>query len=253
MSRNLYNKRVKKLKRLRRLYWLVGVLSGALTLAIMVFFLLIVFNNNSTKPTAQEPQPVTAISENTLVIVEEICTFCQSKYENQQLISQIKSQGAITLPFLKLYLKGLGYDEDVIKIFSKDKVLITLTKEKCDLCLDESIYMVINEAEGILFYKGNPLVAERLPEGINEKVIIIDPNMEKKLKEGVKLEDYNLYMGIFRGTVLGVYANKPSEVKPPLFIFPNLVVKADLIYLLNEEPPFNTMEKMLDLIEAYTR
>ncbi|SET06331.1 hypothetical protein [Anaerobranca gottschalkii] len=253
MSRKDYNIRIKKLKRLRRLYWLVGVLSSALTLAIMVFFLLIFLNNNSTKPTAQEPETVTSITENTLVIVEEICTFCLSKNENQQLISQIKSQGSMTQPALKFYLKGLGYDEDVIKIFSSDKVLITLSKEKCEVCLDESIYMVISDTEGILFYKGNPLIAEKLPESINEKVIIMDPSMEKKLKEGIRLEDYNLYMGIFRGTVLGVYANKPSEIKPPLFIFPNLVVKADLIYLLNEEPPFNTMEKMLDLIESYTR
>ena len=252
MSNKNDNNIKQKLKRLKGMYLIVGGLTGLFTLLVLSFFVIIIISTSSKPATPDSPVPVYAkITPDTEVFVNEICVNTGQKYENKQMIEEIRNLQNPSRQGLHTYLISKNKAIDIVQLFTSNRVVIEYEIENCDLCLDDSIYMAV-ESSRIVFYQGIPTKENKIGS-IDDEVLIIDMDQKELLEDGIKLEEHRLCLGIYKGMSLAVYSESPSDVIKPLFIFPGLKVRADLITFLEEEEPFKSMEELLDLIESYAR
>lgn len=252
MSNNNDKRFKNRIKRLRGMYWIVGGLTGLFTLLVLTFFVIIIASTSSKPASPETSTLVTAkITPQTEVYVYEVCQNTGQIYENLEMIEEIRSLQNTTRQGLHTYLISRGKSIDVVEEFTSNRVVIEYGIEECEICLDDSLYMVV-EGNKLVFYRGLPNEANKIGT-IDDEVLVIDMDQKLALEKGIKLNEKDLYLGIHRGMSLAVYSGVPNDAKMPLLVFPELKVRADLILFLEEEEPFHSMEELLDLIESYGR
>lgn len=251
MSNNNDKKIKRRIQGLRRMYWIVGGLTGLFTLLVLSFFVIIVISTSS-KPASFETSALvtTKITPQTEVFVYEVCQKTGQRYENLEMIEEIRNLQNTTRQGLHTYLISRGKSIDVVEEFTSNRVVIEYGIEECEICLDDSLYMGV-EGNKLVFYQGIPNENNKI--GTIDEIIIIDIKHKDELQKGIKVNENDLYLGIHKGMSLAVYSGTPNDIKTPLLIFSELKVRADLILFLEEEEPFRSMEELLDLIESYGR
>ncbi len=232
---------------------IIATLSSMLVLLIIVFAALI-FRSNTVTPTNVNPLlEWVYLNDDTELVVLEKCLHCPTEIVNEKLYLDIRSLNNPTQPTLKAFLKDylseqLGPNEDPIKLFTKDLVVVEYTVDKCDICSDDSIFVIL-EDKHLIFYQGHPANGEIIKE-LEEDVLFLDEQYKAQFTQGIKMEDLSLYIGIFRNNI-AIFDREPVHGQP-IFIFDNLSVSGDLVDIIKEEEPFNTYQRLLDLIEAYS-
>lgn len=249
---NKNDKIKQKLKALKGMYLLVAGLTGVFTLLIIIFFVIVVISA-STKTTTPETsvQLQAQITPDTEIFVYKVCVNTGMRFENLQMIQEIKELQRPTRQGLHTFLISKGKTIDIVQEFTSNRVVVEYEIDNCEKCLDDSIYMAIDDSR-LVFFQGIPTIDNKIGF-IDEEVLIMDVEKRQMLIDGIKLEDHELYLGIHTGMTLAVYSGKPGDINPPLFIFPRLRVSADLVTFLKEEEAFKSMEHLLDLIESYAR
>ena len=244
----------KKVKSIKKMKYLVGSLLGVFVFILIVFGVLVMLPTAETSTVEDPLSREVLMTSRTEIIALEKCTHCPQQVENTDLVEMIKLRQFTKLQDLRAYLithLDLDTDEDPIKEFTRDRVVIQYQTEKCSKCLDnESVFMVY-EKEHLVFYQGAP-TNENILKKIPEEVVFLDKDKELTYIQGVKMEEQIFYVGIYKSS-FGVYENQPIDDRPPLLIFPNISVGSDLLHILIEEKPsFNTYDQLLQLIEAYS-